>query len=150
MKETEQHTLCRRLWAYQKDSGASSDGYEQALYIQAIKALHTIQQSAAHPLGEREAAAFDILLQEAHADEAAAQAQTILNALTAQGSIRLSFWDSPNSSDFTFTHEPTEEAVAAFSDNFYWADTGVLPPCMGAQLPADPDLRQGGHHPYRL
>lgn len=135
LEEAEQRTLCRQLWAYQKGSGASDNGYVQTLYIQGIKNLHILQQTTTYSLNDREAAAFDILLQEAHSDEAAAQVQTILNALTAQGPIRLSHWYSLHSSDFTFTYEPTAEAVASFSDTFYWADTGVLPAALREHRP---------------
>lgn len=135
LEVAEQRALCRQLWEYQKGSGASDSGYAQTLYIQGIKNLHVLQQTTTYSLNDREAAAFDILLQEAHSAEAAEKAQMILNALTAQRPIRLSHWYSLHSSDFTFTYEPTAEAVAAFSDNFYWADTGVLPTSLWEHRP---------------
>lgn len=123
MEEAEQRDICRRLWAFQKNSGT----YEQSLYISAIQTLHWINNTSP----EQEAAAFDILLQEAHADEAAAQAQTILNALTAEGPITLTLYDDQTGSATVCALDPTESVTAArtaaFSDSFFWTDTTALP-----------------------
>ena len=127
MSETDRQTVCRKLDTILQGGTAE----QQSLYMDAIQNLSW----CAYSFNDAQQQAYDYFLEySARSVQAAQQAQSIMDALVAEGTITLEYWE--NGSVNTRTLDPTQGVTplraAAFSDSFFWAEAapvedGVLP-----------------------
>ena len=127
MSEAEQQLVCQKLDMILQHGTAE----QQSLYMDAIQTLSW----CAYSFNDAQQQAYDYFLEHsARSAQAAQQAQSIMDALVAEGTITLEYWE--NGSVNTRALDPTQGVTplraTAFSDSFFWAEAapiedGVLP-----------------------
>ena len=127
MSEAEQQFVCQKLDMILQHGTAE----QQSLYMDAIQNLSWCVYS----FKDAQQQAYDYFLEHsARSVQAAQQAQSIMDALVAEGTITLEYWE--NGSVNTRALDPTQGVTplraTAFSDSFFWAEAapiedGVLP-----------------------
>ena len=127
MSEAEQQLVCQKLDMILQHGTAE----QQSLYMDAIQNLSW----CAYSFNDAQQQACDYFLEHsARSVQAAQQAQSIMDALVAEGTITLEYWEngSVNTRALDPTQGVTSLRAAAFSDSFFWAEAapiedGVLP-----------------------
>ena len=115
----EQTAIYRRLREYQQTCG---DSQAQSLYIEAVQTMQWVRNF----YDDAQRAAYELFLAESvRGDEAAAAAQEIMDAMTAEGTITLEYQNNGKRSTRTLdpAGEPTPARAAAFSGSFFWTET---------------------------
>lgn len=127
MSDAEQQFVCQKLDMILQHGTAE----QQSLYMDAVQTLSW----CAYSFNDAQQQAYDYFLEySARSAQAAQQAQLIMDALVAEGTITLEYWE--NGSVNTRALDPTQGVTplraAAFSDSFFWAEAapvedGALP-----------------------
>ena len=127
MSETDRQTVCQKLDVILQEGTAE----QQSLYMDAVQSLSW----CAYSFNDDQQQAYDYFLEySARSAQAAQQAQLIMDALVAEGTITLEYRE--NGSVNTRALDPTQGVTplraTAFSDSFFWAEAapiedGVLP-----------------------
>ena len=131
MSEAERQLVCQKLDKILQHGTAE----QQSLYMDAVQTLSW----CAYSFNDDQQQAYDYLLEySARSVQAAQQAQQIMDALAAEGTITLEYRE--NGSVNTRTLDPTQGVTplraAAFSDSFFWAEAA---PVEASALP-EPEL----------
>ena len=121
MSDAEQQFVCQKLDMILQHGTAE----QQSLYMDAVQTLSW----CAYSFNDDQQQAYDYFLEHsARSAQAAQQAQLIMDALAAEGTITLEYRE--NGSVDTRALDPTQGVTplraAAFSDSFFWAEAAPI------------------------